>query len=146
MAQETWDPTAYISTVTNRAFDQWGKSNDEYKWAQDQFAKNSGVTDKVVDRALNTGSDFGDYAKTDRAQYERETMPAMTEQMRFAREYGTPGRAAANRAGAVAQSRLQSNQSRRNAEQQLGSDDALLTAYRDHFGVVLSQVPNDPAA
>ncbi|HEX5301827.1 MAG TPA: arylamine N-acetyltransferase, partial [Streptosporangiaceae bacterium] len=31
-------------------------------------------------------------------------------------------------------------------EQQLGSDDALLTAYRDHFGVVLSQVPNDPAA
>jgi hypothetical protein len=31
-------------------------------------------------------------------------------------------------------------------EQPLGSDDALLTAYRDHFGVVLSQVPNDPAA
>jgi N-hydroxyarylamine O-acetyltransferase len=31
-------------------------------------------------------------------------------------------------------------------EQQIGSDDALLTAYRDHFGVVLSQVPNDPAA
>ena len=31
-------------------------------------------------------------------------------------------------------------------EKQLGSDDALLTAYRDHFGVVLSQVPNDPAA
>jgi N-hydroxyarylamine O-acetyltransferase len=31
-------------------------------------------------------------------------------------------------------------------EQQFGSDDALLTAYRDHFGVVLSQVPNDPAA
>jgi len=31
-------------------------------------------------------------------------------------------------------------------EQQIGTDDALLTAYRDHFGVVLSQVPNDPAA
>jgi N-hydroxyarylamine O-acetyltransferase len=31
-------------------------------------------------------------------------------------------------------------------EQQFGSDDALLTAYRDHFGVVLSQVPHDPAA
>ena len=31
-------------------------------------------------------------------------------------------------------------------EQQLGTDDALLTAYRDHFGVVLSQVPDDPAA
>jgi N-hydroxyarylamine O-acetyltransferase len=31
-------------------------------------------------------------------------------------------------------------------EQPIDSDDALLTAYRDHFGVVLSQVPHDPAA
>ena len=31
-------------------------------------------------------------------------------------------------------------------EQQIDTDDALLAAYRDHFGVVLSQVPNDPAA
>jgi N-hydroxyarylamine O-acetyltransferase len=31
-------------------------------------------------------------------------------------------------------------------EQQIGTDDALLTAYRDHFGVVLSRVPHDPAA
>jgi N-hydroxyarylamine O-acetyltransferase len=31
-------------------------------------------------------------------------------------------------------------------EQQIDTDDALLAAYRDHFGVVLSQVPYDPAA
>jgi N-hydroxyarylamine O-acetyltransferase len=31
-------------------------------------------------------------------------------------------------------------------EQQLAGDDALLAAYRDHFGVVLSRVPDDPAA
>ena len=31
-------------------------------------------------------------------------------------------------------------------EQQIDTDDALLAAYRDHFGVVLSQVPHDPAA
>jgi len=31
-------------------------------------------------------------------------------------------------------------------EQQLDTDDALLAAYRDHFGVVLSRVPDDPAA
>jgi N-hydroxyarylamine O-acetyltransferase len=31
-------------------------------------------------------------------------------------------------------------------EQQLGTDDALLAAYRDHFGIVLSRVPDDPAA
>jgi N-hydroxyarylamine O-acetyltransferase len=32
------------------------------------------------------------------------------------------------------------------AEQQLDTDDELLAAYRDHFGIVLSQVPDDPAA
>ena len=30
-------------------------------------------------------------------------------------------------------------------EQQLDTDDALLAAYRDHFGVALSRVPDDPA-
>jgi hypothetical protein len=32
------------------------------------------------------------------------------------------------------------------AEQQLDTDDVLLAAYRDHFGIVLSRVPHDPAA
>ena len=32
------------------------------------------------------------------------------------------------------------------AEQQLDTDDVLLAAYRDHFGIVLSRVPDDPAA
>jgi N-hydroxyarylamine O-acetyltransferase len=31
-------------------------------------------------------------------------------------------------------------------EQQIDTDDALLTAYRDYFGVVLTQVPHDPTA
>ena len=31
-------------------------------------------------------------------------------------------------------------------EQQLDTDDVLLAAYRDHFGIVLSRVPDDPAA
>jgi N-hydroxyarylamine O-acetyltransferase len=31
-------------------------------------------------------------------------------------------------------------------EQQLDTDDALLAAYQDHFGVVLSRLPDDPAA
>ena len=30
-------------------------------------------------------------------------------------------------------------------EQQLDTDDALLAAYRDHFGIVLSRVPDNPA-
>jgi N-hydroxyarylamine O-acetyltransferase len=32
------------------------------------------------------------------------------------------------------------------AEQRLDTDDALLAAYREHFGIVLSRVPDDPAA
>jgi hypothetical protein len=31
-------------------------------------------------------------------------------------------------------------------EQQLETDEALLAAYRDHFGIELSRVPDDPAA
>ena len=31
-------------------------------------------------------------------------------------------------------------------EQQVATDDALLAAYRDHFGIALSRVPDDPAA
>ena len=30
-------------------------------------------------------------------------------------------------------------------EQQLDTDEALLAAYRDHFGVALSRVPDNPA-
>jgi N-hydroxyarylamine O-acetyltransferase len=32
------------------------------------------------------------------------------------------------------------------AERQLNTDDELLAAYRDHFGIVLNRVPDDPAA
>jgi arylamine N-acetyltransferase len=31
-------------------------------------------------------------------------------------------------------------------EQQLDTDDAVLAAYREHFGIELSRVPDDPAA
>ena len=31
-------------------------------------------------------------------------------------------------------------------EQQIDTDDALLAAYRDHFGILLTQVPDDPTA
>ena len=37
-------------------------------------------------------------------------------------------------------------QSGTRTEQQLGTDDMLLAAYRDHFGIALSRVPDDPAA
>jgi len=30
-------------------------------------------------------------------------------------------------------------------EQQLDTDDALLAAYRDHFGIVLNRLPDNPA-
>ena len=32
------------------------------------------------------------------------------------------------------------------AEQQLDTDDELLAAYRDHFGIVLNRVPDDPGS
>ena len=41
---------------------------------------------------------------------------------------------------------IQTQGGTRTKEQQLDTDDALLAAYRDHFGIVLSRVPDDPAA
>jgi len=37
-------------------------------------------------------------------------------------------------------------QGRTRTEHPLDTDDALLAAYRDHFGIELSRVPDDPAA
>jgi hypothetical protein len=77
------------------------RSNDQYDWAKSQFAKNAGVSDEVQKRALDTGSMFTDWSKKDRALYDESYVPAMKEQLDYARSYTTPERMAANRAGAI---------------------------------------------
>lgn len=82
------------------------RSNDQYDWAKSQFAKNAGVADEVQKRALDTGSMFTDWSKKDRSLYDESYVPAMKEQLDYARQYTTPERMAANRAGAMAGSNI----------------------------------------
>lgn len=96
------DMGPYRNLVQGRGEVYDTRSNDQYDWAKSQFAKNAGVADEVQKRALDTGSMFGDWSKKDRALYDESYVPAMKEQLDYARQYTTPDRMAANRAGAMA--------------------------------------------
>lgn len=96
----------YISTATDRAYKNWGRGDEMFDWAKTQFEKNQATSDKVVNQALDTGRTTMDWAKTDRNMYETEYMPAMKEQLDYARGYTTPERMAANRGSAIAGSNI----------------------------------------
>jgi hypothetical protein len=94
------DMGPWRNVVQNRGQVYDTRSNDQYDWAKSQFAKNAGITDEVQKRALDTGAMFTDWSKADRALYDTSYVPAMKEQLDYARSYTTPERMAANRAAA----------------------------------------------
>lgn len=100
------DLSQYISGVTNQAYTDWGQQQKQMDWAKDQFAKNSATADDVSKRALDTSGQFTGYSTADRALYDQTYVPAMKQQMDFARQYTTPERMAANRAAAGATSNI----------------------------------------
>jgi len=100
------DLSKYISGVTDRAYKNWGRAEDQYQWAKDQYAKDRGITDQVTQRALDTQAKMGGWADEDRAFWTGTYKPAMEQQMAYAREYTTPGRMDANRGAAMAGSNL----------------------------------------
>ena len=100
------DLSQYISGVTNQAYTDWGQQQKQMDWAKDQFAKNSATADDVSKRALDTSGQFTGYSTADRALYDQTYVPAMKQQMDFARNYTTPERMAANRAAAGATSNI----------------------------------------
>ena len=113
------DLSQYISGVTDRAYQNWGRGDDQYQWAKDQYAKDRGITDQVTQRALDTQAKMGGWADEDRAFWKGTYKPAMEEQMAFARDYTTPGRMQANRAGAISQSNLAFDVNANNAKSHL---------------------------
>lgn len=100
------DLSTYITGVTNQANKDWGRADDQYQWAKDQYAKDRGVTDQVTQQALDTQKKYAGYSDEDRAFWTGTYKPAMQQQMDFAREYTTPGRMEANRGSAMAGSNL----------------------------------------
>ena len=96
------DMSDYISTSTDRAYQEWKNAQDQMNWAKGQFAKNEGVSDKVVGQALDTSKTFNDQMKSDLGLWNQYGVPGLTSQMNYAMGYTTPERMAANRAGALA--------------------------------------------
>src|SRR5215813_6444832 len=80
----------YRGLVQQRGATYDTRANAQYDWAKRQFDKNAALADIVQKRALDTGSMFTDWAKTDRGLYESAYVPAMKEQLDFARSYTTP--------------------------------------------------------
>jgi hypothetical protein len=115
------DLSQYISYMTKRGVGSLDRSDAQYKWAQDQFAKNQATADTIQQRALDTGKTFADQAATDRAFYEGTYMPAMAQQMAYAQQYTTPERMAANRAAALTGAALASDTAKAAAERNLSS-------------------------
>ena len=117
------DTTDYVKTTTDRAYKDWGRSDDQYQWAKDQFAKNQATSDKVVGQALDTSKAFSDASASDRGFWEGSYKPAMQQQLDYAKEYTTPERMAANRGQAIAGVNTAFDANRAAAERTLGSYD-----------------------
>lgn len=101
MAQVTYDPSAYVSAVTQRANEQYGRSGDVYQWAKDQTNKNVGISDQVVQAAQKNAGVFDKAANAGVSRYEQMYSPAMKQQLDFARNYASPEQMALARGRAI---------------------------------------------
>lgn len=97
-----WDPTNYITAASDWANTQNQRGDQTYQWATDQFNKNSGVSDRVTNSALQQGDVWGDAAAAGLSRYESMYPDAMKEQLDFARQYASPENLALYRGQAMA--------------------------------------------
>jgi hypothetical protein len=100
-----------------QAYDE--RANEAYDWGMGQRGKLGELGDRVTEQALDTSKTFGDWAKADRGFWEGTYKPAMQEHMDFARGYTTPGRMAANWAGAISQVNITGEAMGNKAKQEL---------------------------
>ena len=113
------DLSEYIKQITEHAKTSFGRQDEVYGMQKDAYGKNRKLADDLSGRALNTMDEFNRYATRDQDLYAGTYIPAMKEQMDFARGYTTPDRMAANRAGAGAQNALAFKKTREGAERAL---------------------------
>jgi hypothetical protein len=117
------DLDMYIRGVTNQAYQNWADQQQQMDWAKSQFAQNAGTAGTVTGRALDTSKAMSDAAMSDRALYEGTYVPAMQQQMDFARGYASPERIAAAQGAAGATSQISSQAAADAAKRTLGSYD-----------------------
>lgn len=73
-----------------------------YDWGKGRATDIGKTGDEVTNTALDTSKAFNSYAKKDRQVYDDNYLPAMLDQLNYARSYTTDSRKAANRGGAMA--------------------------------------------
>lgn len=78
------------------------RATDTYNWGLGR-SDEIGVTGKAVtNQALDTSKAFNNYATQDRSTWDQNYLPAMLDQLNYARNYTTDARKQANRGGAMA--------------------------------------------
>ena len=112
-----------IAETTNQAYKNWQQQQEQLQLAKDQFAKNQGTSDAVVAGDRATQQQMNDAATQDRALYTGSYVPAMQQQLDFARNYTTPERMAANRGAAMATSNIAFDANADAAKRTLQSND-----------------------
>lgn len=69
-------------------------ARDQFAWAKQAYTENKGVTDRVINDALETSAFNRETAKADRDRYETLFQPMEESLVRDAREFASPERAA----------------------------------------------------
>lgn len=88
--------------VQDRGATYDNRATDTYNWGVKRSDEIGATGDAVKNQALDTSKAFNSYATKDRQVYDENYLPAMLEQLNYARNYTTDARKAANRGGAMA--------------------------------------------
>jgi hypothetical protein len=117
----TYDPSAYVTAATNMANKESGYGDTQWNTLSGAMANNLATANKVSSSAMGQGSMWGGQAQNLLDTYNKQYMPAMQQQLDFAKNYATPGRLALNRGQAVSGAAQAGDAALSNAKQKLAS-------------------------
>lgn len=98
----SYQPNDYITAASQWANDQAAQGRDQYQWAKDQFTKNQGTSDRVVNDALNEGDYWSGAGQQLMQNYMSMYPDAMRQQLQYAQQYGSDANKALARGQAIA--------------------------------------------
>ncbi len=99
----------------------YDKAQDMFKWAMDQFTKNSAVSDEAIDNALGWMDRMSDWATSDRQRYEEVFKPLEDSLVKEATSYASPERLALESGKAQEDIAAQFDAARQSAQDRLES-------------------------
>lgn len=116
-----YDPSSYVTEATKLAGAERGYGDTQWNTLSGAMAKNYATSDEVAANAKGAGSMWGGQAQKTLDMYSGQYMPAMQQQLDFAKGYATDARKALNRGQAVSGAAQAGNAALDNAKQTLAS-------------------------